>query len=244
MDPVMAASRERARRTAARTMSQTDAITAMPHSTPKTGATAVDGRRRRRASSTNGRRFSSHDVPGVWSSPSIARTSSAVPITNSKRYLLTRIPGTSQYQSACLCPFISGGPDETRVYRFCPWFQVVVKHVRDHDRSVSATRASDADRQVTLPFFLVAWEHKVDEVGKAGEEFVGVGLPKDIQDNALVEACTMCEVFIVVWVGQEANVKEEIQVDRQAVLVAKGHYIDGESLRMLRSENRLANAVL
>src|SRR5450756_1982920 len=119
------------------------------------------------------------------------------------------------------------------VYRFRPWLEVVVQHVRDHDRSVSATRTSDADRQVALSFFLVTREYKVDEVDKASKELPRVGLPKDIEDDPVAETSAMREVFVVVWVGQETNVEEKIQVDRQAVLVTKGHNIDGESLRLL-----------
>jgi hypothetical protein len=116
------------------------------------------------------------------------------------------------------------------VYRFRPWLEVVIKHVRDHDRSVSATCTSNADRQVALSFFLVTREQKIDEVGKPSEEFPGVRLSKDIENDPFIEACAMREVFVVVWVGQEANVEEKIEVDWQAVLVAKGHNIDGESL--------------
>jgi hypothetical protein len=107
------------------------------------------------------------------------------------------------------------------VYHFRPWLEVVVEHVCDHDRSVSAACASDADRKVALSFFLVVWEHKIDEVGQASEKLLGIGFVKNIENDPPVEACAMHEVSVVVWVGQEANVKEKIQVDRQAVLVAK-----------------------
>jgi wobble nucleotide-excising tRNase len=94
------------------------------------------------------------------------------------------------------------------VYHFRPWLEVVVEHVCDHNRAMSATCAADADCKVTLSFFLVTWKHKVDEVGQASEKLPGVGLVKDIENDPLVEACAMYEVSIVVWVGQEANVEE------------------------------------
>ena len=92
----------------------------------------------------------------------------------------------------------------------------------DHHRSVPATGAADADRQVGLALLLVGGQQVVEQRGEPVVEGVDAVRVLDVIDHGGVQAGQVPQLRLVVGIGQETDVEGQVGVARRAVLEAEG----------------------
>src|SRR5438874_3397252 len=91
----------------------------------------------------------------------------------------------------------------------------------DDHRAVTSTRAPDRDREVRLALLHECRQQEPEELVELGEERVALGLPEDIGAHVVVEPGLRSQRVDPVRVRQEARVEHEVDVEREAVLVAE-----------------------
>ncbi len=91
------------------------------------------------------------------------------------------------------------------------------------DAAVLTAGAADPDRQVRLALLLERGEQQREEPVELFEEEAGLGLREHVLAHGLVDARERTQRFDPVRVRQEAAVEHEVDVEREAVLVAERH---------------------
>src|SRR3954451_8443202 len=93
----------------------------------------------------------------------------------------------------------------------------------EHYAPVPSTGAADADREVRLALADVRGEQQREQVAQLVEERVRLRLRHHVLADRGVGAALRSQVLDPVRVRQEAAVEHEVDVERQAVLVAERH---------------------
>ncbi len=96
--------------------------------------------------------------------------------------------------------------------------------LRDGHRAVTAAGAAHADGEVRFALRGVAREEEVEQREQALEVLAGARRLHDEVAHLGVEARERPQAQVVVRVGQEAHVEEQVGVDGDAVLVAERHH--------------------
>ena len=97
---------------------------------------------------------------------------------------------------------------------------------RDGHRAVAAAGAADADREVRLALGRVPREQEVEQREQALEVLARARRLEHEAADLLVHPGERAQAQVVVRIGQEAHVEQQVRVDGDAVLVAERH--DGE----------------
>ena len=93
----------------------------------------------------------------------------------------------------------------------------------DHDAAMAAAGAADPDRQVRLALAPVRREQQREQAVELVEELGGVGLAEHVVAHLGVGPGERAQLLDPVRVREEAAVEHEVDVERQAVLVAERH---------------------
>src|SRR5690242_5983363 len=88
----------------------------------------------------------------------------------------------------------------------------------DHHAAMPTARAAERDREVRLPFALVAWNEQREEAVELVEELACPRLREHVLTNGRIETRERAQLLDPVRVGQEPAVEHEIHVEREAVL--------------------------
>ena len=91
-----------------------------------------------------------------------------------------------------------------------------------------STRAADRDGQARLAFALEARNGQVEEAGQEVEELLGDGLAHDIVAHGRGEAGQMPELVDVVRVLHEADVEDQVRLQRHAVLEPEADQLEDD----------------
>src|SRR3954469_23138438 len=98
----------------------------------------------------------------------------------------------------------------------------------DHDRAVSPARAADPDRQMSLSLAPVRGQQVVEQRDQPVVEVVQAVRVLDVVAYRAVEPGEVAQLVLVVRIGEEAHVEEEVRVARGAVLEAVRHERHGQ----------------
>ena len=96
------------------------------------------------------------------------------------------------------------------------------------DRAVEATRAAERDPQLILALGAIRRGGEGQELGDELEEPIRRRLLEDEVADLRLLAGERLQLRVPVGVRQEADVEDEIGLERQAVLVAKGDDVDAK----------------
>ena len=104
--------------------------------------------------------------------------------------------------------------------------------IRDHDRTMMAASAAEADREVALSFFYVVRKEVNQQVRDALDEFAGLREGANVSRDARVTSREFLEARDVVRVGKKPDVENEVGIGGDAMPVAEAGDIN-QNLRFL-----------
>src|SRR5439155_25425991 len=114
----------------------------------------------------------------------------------------------------------------------------------EHDGSVVAACAAERDDQARLALRAVCRQGQLQELHDELEESSCAGLPEHVVPNGRFQAGQALEVGYPVRIGQESDVEDEVRLEWDAELEAKGDHLDGHDLRGRLAWNEAPDALL
>src|SRR5438132_10918484 len=119
-----------------------------------------------------------------------------------------------------------------------PAGKVVGQCIRQHHRTVFATRAPERHRQVALALFHILRQQIVHQLGQVAHELLRRGGVEHKVADLRAVAGQGAQRLVVVRVGQEPHVEHEVGVERNAIFVPKREHGDGEWDRVRTASER------
>src|SRR6266540_4093791 len=164
----------------------------------------------------------------TWA-PATARRRSPTKTRRSQR--LIPIPGVSQRRRfiAASLPVELAVEDGNRPE--VPFAEPRGEVLGEDDRAVVAAGAADRDRQSGLALFDVGRQGVLEELVDRRQEAPGEGLVQDVGPNGLGQARQVAELVDVERVLQEADVVDEVRLERHAVFEAEADELNREGVR-------------
>src|SRR5258708_11600896 len=89
--------------------------------------------------------------------------------------------------------------------------------LRNGNRTVTASGASDGDGEVRLPLTLVRREREADQVHRLLKKGIGNGVLVNISDHLRANARQMLQLRLIVRVSQKSDVENEVCIDGDAM---------------------------
>ncbi len=118
----------------------------------------------------------------------------------------------------------------------------LAERLGDRDAAVPTAGAADRDREVRLPFALVRRERELEQPAQLLEERLRVGLAEHVVAHGRVAAVERAQLLDPVRVREEAAVEDEVDVERQPVLVAEAHDADLQRLATASSSLKMSTS--
>src|SRR5947207_4419552 len=95
------------------------------------------------------------------------------------------------------------------------------ERVGNHHRAMTPARAADADSDIRLSFAFVKRQQVIEQIAETSQRLLNVRLRFQIFDHATVVAGKLAQFRHEEWIRQMSNVKEQLHVERAAILVSE-----------------------